>query len=126
MDTKIYAHDNEVDLYQKNNYVELQTWMTLLKLTAKELESFVWLGERKSFKSEVLIHKLTDKKAETSVLLDLLGKYLNQITEIRECEDMDCEYYYQHQHEQLRVLFNYHIEQCSKLKCKLLNSIEAI
>lgn len=125
MNTRIYNHDTEWDLFQKNNYAELQTWINLLESLLSELETIVRLAGKKIFTEKSLIQKVTDKKTETNSQLNLYYKYLNQVKEIRECEDMDCERYYQREHEQLRALFNYHFEQCSKLKCNLLKSIES-
>ena len=123
MNTRIYNHDDKLDLFQKNNFAELKTWISLLEALLTELESLEGLAAKKSFKEESLVQKLRDKKAETNSQLDLYYKYLNQVKEIRECEDIDCEWYYQRQHEQLRSLFNYHSEQCTKLKCMLLKQV---
>lgn len=123
MNMRTYNHDNEFDLFQKNTRAELQTWIKLLENLNLEFETLVNLVEQNHTIDSSLIQKIVDKKAETSSQLNIYYKYVNQVEDNRECDDMDCEIYYQRQHEQLRRLFNYHAEQCTKLKCSFFNSL---
>ncbi|MFI8380018.1 hypothetical protein [Leeuwenhoekiella sp. NPDC079379] len=123
MNTSAYNHDSEYDLFQKNIRAELYTWIKLLENLNLEFEALVKLVNLNLVLDTSLIQKIVDKKAETNSQLNIYYKYVNQVEDNRECDDMDCEIFYQRQHEQLRRLFNYHAEQCTKLKCSLFNSI---
>ena len=126
MNTSAYSHDNEFDLFQKNTHAELQTWIKVLEALHQELDAFTkWMSYANTTDS-ALLQKVNDKRNETRSQLSIYYKYVNQVQDNRECDDMDCEIYYQRQHEQLRRLFNYHIEQCSKLKCNVFNTLNVV
>ncbi|KAA3624422.1 MAG: hypothetical protein DWP94_03665 [Flavobacterium sp.] len=117
--TEIFPHDTETDVMHKINFMELTNWINHLKYIKRELNNLIGLSEegRRQEIEYVRINKKFQKKSiENDRLLQTLQYYLNSRRNINECEDMQCDMAYVHEHESFRRRYLYHLEKYRGLK----------
>lgn len=127
LETKIYNHDSEIDVTHKINSTELNNWINHLKYIKKELSNLIGLyGQDLSDKleDESILQKFQKKDSENDLLLKALHKYMGSRSDIRECEDTQCDMIYITEHESYRRSYLYHLDKYRKLKDEFFSKIQ--
>ena len=121
---EIYDHDAPETITFKNNYVELENWISHLSYINKEIENLLNLSKIEL--SNVLEHqpvltKLSIKREENKINLRAFRKYKESIAKAAECEDVYCDMYYVNEHEKCRKVYMYHLEKYRRVKEEYFN-----
>ncbi|RKS53395.1 hypothetical protein BC962_1645 [Gillisia mitskevichiae] len=127
LETKIYNHDSEIDVTHKINSTELDNWINHLIYIKKELSNLIGLyGQDLSDKleDESILQKFQKKDSENDLLLKALHKYMGSRSDIRECEDTQCDMIYITEHESYRRSYLYHLDKYRKLKDEFFSKIQ--
>ena len=116
---QIYNHDSPESIDYKNNYVELENWLSHLDYISKEISNLVNLGNSKlAINSEVhpiLLKFIKEKDANESRIVEF-QKYQDGLPRAAECEDVECDMFFISEHEKFRNTYIKHLENYRKVK----------
>ncbi|WP_019038309.1 hypothetical protein [Psychroflexus tropicus] len=119
IDKEIFNHDTDVDVTHKINTIELDNWVNHLTYIQKELDNLIGLCSRElnhKLKSDEILKRFEKKAVENENVLGALRRYMNSRSDILECDDMQCDMAYIHEHETYRRSYLYHLDKYRKLK----------
>ncbi len=121
---EIYNHDNPETISFKNNYVELNTWISHLEYIDKEIRNLLNLGKTELvniLESQPVLLKLSIKKEENRINLKAFVNYKNGLFQAAECEDVDCDMFFIIEHERYRKLYIDHLKKYRIIKEEYFN-----
>lgn len=124
---KIYDHDSDVDITHKINTTELDNWINHIKYIQTELNNLIAIYRAISQNAEAdgVLNKLSKKQIENRTLLTALNKYVLLLSNLIECDDMQCDMVYITEHESYRRSYLYHIDKYRRLKDEVFGAIQA-
>jgi hypothetical protein len=124
---EIFSHDSDVDISHKINTMELDNWINHLKYIKKEIVNLINIyREKLSVKiyNDSVLERLLKKEVENDTLLNALSKYAMVRSNLKECEDIECDMVYITEHESYRRTYLYHIDKYRKLKDDFYNIVQ--
>lgn len=125
MNTKIYEHDNDVEVTHKINTIELDNWINHLKYIDKEANNLVNMCTiNDKLEDKTVLQRFQKKKTENSNLLSALLNYSNSRVDIAECEDMNCDMTFIKEHEAYRKSYLYHLDKYRRLKDEFFDKVQ--
>ena len=127
MNTKIYEHDNDVEVTHKINTIELDNWINHLKYIKKELNNLIGICNTElnsKLDDNNVVQRFEKKQNENDTLLNALLKYDSSRSHIIECEDTDCDMVYITEHESYRRSYLYHLDKYRRLKDEFFNKVQ--
>tara|TARA_R100001369_G_scaffold3915_1_gene11864 strand:- start:468 stop:875 length:408 start_codon:yes stop_codon:yes gene_type:complete len=125
MNTKIYEHDNDVDVTHKINTIELDNWINHLKYIEKEVINLVNMCTiNDKLDDKTVLQRFQKKKVENNNLLQALFNYSNSRVDIAECEDMNCDMTFIKEHEAYRKNYLYHLDKYRRLKDEFFDKVQ--
>tara|TARA_R110002049_G_scaffold159800_3_gene324833 strand:- start:7709 stop:8128 length:420 start_codon:yes stop_codon:yes gene_type:complete len=117
--TENFDHDTDVDLTHEINTMELDNWINHLKYINKELVNLTGIYSKKlsaKLEDHNVLNRLLKKQAENETLLNALNKYVIVRSNLRECDDIQCDMVYITEHESYRRSYLYHLDKYRRLK----------
>ncbi|WP_040282149.1 hypothetical protein [Psychroserpens damuponensis] len=127
LNTKIYDHDNDVDVTHKINTIELDNWINHVKYIRKELTNLINLCNEdlnKKLDNDSVYVRFQKREVENENLFNALTKYAASRTNISECEDTQCDMVYITEHESYRRSYLYHLDKYRRLKDEFFNKVQ--
>lgn len=110
---------SETDIIHKINAKELAGWISHLVYIEKELLNLIGMYSKKlsvALPNDNILGRLTKKQRENETLLNALNKYSMVRKKIKECDDMQCDATFMHEHENFRRSYAYHLDKYRRLK----------
>lgn len=93
-----FNHDTDEAIVHKKRNQELEVWISHLNYVTDESD---WLAKIASNKlhNKTLRDSLLEKTTENSAFLNELYNYRSSIDKFNECDDMECDVYYNNLHD---------------------------
>lgn len=95
-----YRNETDDELAKRHMRRELQTWISHLEAINKEFELLEKIVLKKLNNKE-LRNLLLDNNNDNINLLNEFFTYRNVIDNVRECDELECDQFYQLQHDQV-------------------------
>ena len=121
---QIYDHDSPEAITFKSNSIELDNWISHLEYIEKEINNLLNVGNGELstvLEQKQVLVKLSIKREENRVNLNVLKKHKNNLPQAIECEDVDCDMFYVTEHERIRKIYLYHLEKYRGVKEEYFN-----
>ncbi len=121
---QIYGHDTAEAITFKNNYLELENWITHLEYMEKEINNLLNLSQGELanvLRQNPVVMKLSIKRKENTINLQAFRKYRDTLPKSAECDNVDCDMFYVTEHEKYRKVYMNHLEKYRRVKEEYFN-----
>ncbi len=117
-----YALEVDDDDVNRHIHRELQTWISHLDAMIVEGDQLAKIIFSKIGDKE-LREELLDNRNENIHLLNDLYTYRNIVNNVRECDDLECDQFYMHEHDQVFERFMEGVERYRSVKNKAYHQL---
>lgn len=102
--TLFYNHESDSRIMRKKDKIELSIWMEHLEYIGEEL-TYLHEVENRILHDHPLFLQLQQVRRENTLKSAQLYRYELSMRNSLECDDLDCDAYYLHNHERHRVIY---------------------
>lgn len=113
-----YNHESDSRIMRKKDKIELSIWMEHLEFIGEEL-TYLHEVENSIIHDHPLFLQLQQVRRENTLKSAQLYRYELSMRNSLECDDLQCDAYYLHNHERHRVIYMEFVRNFRALKKKL-------
>lgn len=95
-----YAYETDDEIVKRHMHRELHTWISHLDAMNNEADRLSKIASNK-IRDKVLRDELLDNINDNINLLNEFYTYRNVLNNVRECDELECDQFYMHQHDQV-------------------------
>lgn len=95
-----HKHETDDEVIKRHMHRELQTWIGHLEALNSEAEQLSQIASN-IIGDQAMRHTLLDNINAIRNLVNEFYTYRNQLNNVRECDDMECDQFYRYQHDQV-------------------------
>ncbi|WP_027125213.1 hypothetical protein [Gelidibacter mesophilus] len=113
-----YANETDDEIVKRHMHRELHTWIAHLEAMNDEAERLATIASNK-IGDKNLRDELLDDVNENIHLLNEFYTYRNLLNNVRECDELECDQFYMHQHDQVFEKYQECVDQYRSVKDKV-------
>lgn len=113
-----HAYETDDEIVKRHMHRELHTWISHLDAMNNEADRLAKIASNK-IGDKVLRDELLDNINDNINLLNEFYTYRNALNNVRECDELECDQFYMHQHDHVFEKYVEYVTQYRDIKDKV-------